>query len=245
MDRTRLELGPGLWLDARRAVWLEKPRVLAVADLHLGYAWAHRSEGQLLPVHTSEDSTERLLELIDSYTPREVVLLGDVVHRAIAAPALQEELRRLVEAVSARARLHIVTGNHDTGLTRLLTATSLSVETSPHMTFVPHFLTHGDASDACTSTKRMQEIAAGGGRVIMGHEHPAIAISDRVASRVKCPCFLVSREVLVLPAFSRWAAGTDVIRHGFLSNFARHTQFDRAVAILASKLLPVPLHGPR
>jgi putative SbcD/Mre11-related phosphoesterase len=245
MDRTRLELEPGLWLDARRAVWLEKPRVLAVADLHLGYAWAHRSEGQLLPVHTSEDSTERLLALIGSYAPHEVVLLGDVVHRAILAPALQAELRLLVEAISARARLHIVTGNHDTGLARLLAASGLANQTSPHVAFAPHFLAHGDGSGEFAAAKRLQEIAASGGRVIIGHEHPAIAISDRIASRAKCPCFLVSREVIVLPAFSRWAAGTDVRQHEFLSSFAQRTQFDCAIAILARKLLPVPLRRSR
>lgn len=241
MDRTRFELEPGVWLDARRAVWLEESRVLAVADLHLGYAWAHRSAGQLLPINAPEDSTARVLELIASYAPREVVFLGDVVHRAVPAPALQAELRSLVQEVSARARLRLVTGNHDTGLAHLLTAGNLTIETARHVTVAPHFLVHGDENDDATAIKRLQKVYSAGGRVIMGHEHPAIAISDRVASHAKCPCFLHSREVLVLPAFSSWSAGTDVRQQRFLSSFARLTRFDRAFAILAGKLLPVQL----
>ena len=105
MDRTRLELEPGVWLDADRAVWLEEWSTLAVADLHLGYAWAHRAEGQLLPLEAPEDSTERLLRLLDRYRAEDVVLLGDVVHRAVDVPALHSELRWLALSIGDRARL--------------------------------------------------------------------------------------------------------------------------------------------
>ena len=45
--------------------------------------------------------------------------------------------------------------------------------------------------------------------IILGHEHPAITVSGGVASHVKCPCFVAGTGVLVLPAFSRWAAGSE------------------------------------
>ncbi|MCC6233574.1 MAG: hypothetical protein IT580_13070, partial [Verrucomicrobiales bacterium] len=41
----RMEVTPGVWLDARRAVWLEGHRALLVADVHLGYVWAERQRG--------------------------------------------------------------------------------------------------------------------------------------------------------------------------------------------------------
>src|SRR6202012_5036178 len=116
MDRTRLELQPGVWLDAGHAVWLEEWRTLAVADLHLGYAWAHRAEGQLLPVDAGEDSTERLLKLLTKYPAEEVILLGDIVHRAIDVPALHTELRWLALTIGERARLRLIGGDHHPGL---------------------------------------------------------------------------------------------------------------------------------
>jgi len=69
----------------------------------------------------------------------------------------------------------------------------------------------------------------------MGHEHPAISVGDGVTTSVKCPCFLISRRVIVLPAFSLWAAGG--------VEMALRERFDHAVAILGDKLLPIPLNN--
>ena len=241
MDRSRMELEPGLWLDARRAVWIEGARALVVADLHLGYVWAHRFEGQLLPLGAREDSTERLLDLITSYRPAEVVLLGDVVHRVVPEPALRAEVRGLAEEVAGRARLRIALGNHDAHLLSLLEGIGVEVETARQLQAGPHLLVHGDGPDDGARVAAALRRTAPGGRVIIGHEHPALTLSDGVSSSVKCPCFLVSRQVLVLPAFSRWAAGSNARDGRFLSPFARRAQFDLGIAILADKLLSVRL----
>ena len=241
MDRSRLELEPGVWLDADRAVWLEKWRTLAVADLHLGYAWAHRAEGQLLPVDTREDSTERLLKLLDRYPAEEVVLLGDIVHRAVDVPALHTELRWLALTVGERARLRLIGGNHDRELAATLATAGIVLEIDTSAIVGPHLLLHGDERDESVAKSRLGEQAALGGRVILGHEHPAIGLSDGVASHVKCPCFVAGPNFLVLPAFSRWAAGGDIRSHRFMSPYARLRPAESAIAIVAGKLLPVPL----
>jgi putative SbcD/Mre11-related phosphoesterase len=241
MDRSRLELEPGLWLDADRAVWLEEPHVLIVADLHLGYAWAHRAQGQLLPLGTHEDTTERLLALLQRYPAREVVLLGDVVHRAIDVSALHAELRWLALAVGERARLRLVGGNHDRELAATLAKAGLALEIAEMITVGPHLLLHGDERDGSVAATRLEAQAAQGGRIILGHEHPAIVLSDHVASHVKCPCFLIGTHTLVLPAFSPWAAGSDIRRGTFLSPYTALDRGARAVAIIAGKLLCVPL----
>jgi metallophosphoesterase superfamily enzyme len=75
----------------------------------------------------------------------------------------------------------------------------------------------------------------------MGHEHPAIHLHDRVTTSVKCPCFLTGPRILILPAFSSWAAGSNVRSTPFLSAFAREALFSHAYAIVAGRILPVPL----
>jgi hypothetical protein len=100
---------------------------------------------------------------------------------------------------------------------------------------------HGDEPDEALARRRLNEHTALGGRVILGHEHPAIGLSDGVASHVKCPCFVTGKSFLILPAFSRWAAGGDIRSYGFTSPYARHDPAERAVAIVAGKLLPVVL----
>src|SRR6185436_14629376 len=71
MDKSRLEIAPKVWLDHRRALYLEGHSVLAVADLHLGYAWAHRYHGQMLPVAAGDRLLERLTALCTYYHPRQ------------------------------------------------------------------------------------------------------------------------------------------------------------------------------
>ncbi len=241
MDRSRLELEPGLWLDSGRAVWLAEPRVLIVADLHLGYAWAHRADGQLLPLSATEDTTERLLGLLNRYPARELVLLGDILHRAVEAPALYTELRWLTLNVGERTRLRLIGGNHDRHLASTLAAAGLAMEINESLTIGPHLLLHGDGRDEESAADHLRICAQRGGRVILGHEHPAITLSDGVASSAKCPCFLAGPGILVLPAFSAWAAGSPVRDGNFLSHYARLSRFDRAVTVLAGKLLSVPV----
>src|SRR5438132_1492813 len=66
----------GVVFDARRAVYFREHDLLAIADLHLGYAWAHRAEGQLLPVSKADDALTRLRALVDDYKPARLVILG-------------------------------------------------------------------------------------------------------------------------------------------------------------------------
>src|ERR1043165_9044378 len=115
-----LDLDHDLTLDSRRAAWFPQERVLAVADLHLGYAWAHRLSGQLMPVTPTNDTLGRLAELQRDYAPAEIVVLGDIVHRAMALPALEQEIRDLFNTLSPRSALTFLAGNHDRELQKVL-----------------------------------------------------------------------------------------------------------------------------
>jgi len=240
MDHSRLELVPGLWLDARRAVFLAETGTLAVADLHLGYAWAHRAGGNLLPINAGEDTLPRLRELIADYAPRELVILGDIVHAAVAAVALIEEVRALA-ALAAIVPLRLIAGNHDADLPLLLRRAGIDGEIIRELQAAPHLLLHGDENDETLATAHTAATRERGGRIIFGHEHPALSLSDGVTTSARCPCFLVAEDALVLPAFSMWAAGSNVRSSVFLSAYARAARFTQAVAIVAGKLLPVRL----
>jgi len=213
MDKSRLEIEPGIWLDARRAIWFEEFSILAVADLHIGYNWAHRHGGQMMPIHAVDDTVARLKALTEFYNADEVLLLGDIVHRALPLPQIEAQLRQLLGEFNG---VRLILGNHDRFLEKLISAPLRTEYVRGGYAFV-----HGHQT-----TERAE-------RVIMGHEHPAISLGDGVATSVKCPCFLISRNTIVLPAFSLWAAGG--------VEMPLRQRFDRAVAILGDKLLPIPL----
>jgi putative SbcD/Mre11-related phosphoesterase len=236
MKHTRHELCPGLMLDARRAVYLENERVLAVADLHLGYAWAHRHRGQLLPLSMPDDTESRLTALLDDYQPRTLAILGDIVHEAVPVREFREDLTRVLDALAARTELCLIAGNHDRRLAREVRFPLLAEWSAG-----PHRLRHGDGRDEDVAKTWLAEAATAGGRLIIGHEHPALTVSDQVAHFARVPCFYDAPPLLIIPAFSQWAAGNNVRRGDFLSAVAQVATPLRAFPILAGKLLPLPL----
>ncbi len=228
MDRSRLEILPGVWLDYRRAVYLEAEKILAVADLHLGYALAQRFNGQLLPLHPQDDLQERLVELCAFYKPAHLAILGDIVHEAVPVAEVSDEFSTLRRRLAEMCELKLILGNHDKKLRKI--AKDQSLELLPNFETERFVLTHGnDVRDGPP-----------GKVVIMGHEHPSISLGDGIAS-AKFPCFMVGKKVLILPAFSRWSAGTNIRAHSFMSPIARTHCFERAVAVCGAKLLPVKL----
>ena len=182
--RVNREVQPGVWLDARRALWFEETRVLAMADLHWGYAAAHRSRGNLLPLWGDEAVAERLDSLLSDYAVAEMLWVGDVVHAAEGAAAAERYLR------SAPAPITVLAGNHDRRWSGKGETTARRGR---------YFFHHGDVA---------HPIPVGCIEVI-GHHHPAASIGDGAGGKLKLPALVVDTERLVMPAFSPWAAGAD------------------------------------
>jgi uncharacterized protein len=219
VDRSRLEVFPGVWLDHRRAVFIEEHGILAVADLHLGYAWAHRYNGQLLPLTKGDLLIERLQELCSSFQPQVIALLGDVIHEAVPVQEVARDVHQLLDLLSSVGLVRIVFGNHDKRLRSLLKG-GFASDAGSNLRAGRFILTHGNENCAAAA----EEL------VVMGHEHPAISLGDGVAA-AKFPCFLVSKQLIVLPAFSLWASGTNIRSYPLMSHLARAASFSQAVAV--------------
>lgn len=179
----RREILPGIWLDARLALWLADLGILVVADLHWGYAASHRAQGNLLPAWGDATIAQRLTALIHDYQPKEMIWLGDSLHSVAGQDAALEFLRMTATAVT------IVSGNHDARWSRAKDHQSL------HRSH--YFLHHGDKirpiPHDCLE--------------IVGHHHPAVSWQDGAGTRLKVPALVASSRRLVLPAFSPWAGG--------------------------------------
>jgi uncharacterized protein len=237
------EAAPGIVLDARRSVWLGIERVLIVADLHLGYAWAQRSAGNLVPLSRKVDAMDRLSGLIEAYSPERTVLLGDIVHDAVDVEPLTAELARLRDDLGTRTEIVLVAGNHDRRLQRMLESKRIALPLVRELQIGPHRLVHGDGVELQQAKAELATASSRGGFVFCGHEHPAITLSDRVASYAKCPCFVEGDGLLMLPAFSEWAGGSNLRNGSFLSRYLEAARVRNITAILADKLLTLPANA--
>ena len=173
-------------LDGRLALLHQRQGWMAVADLHFGYEISQRAAGRLMPFWGMEMIERQLTGLLDDYRPRQLVVLGDLVHDGTARIAARE----LVTRLSRRCDVIILAGNHDRQL-----ADAVSMQ-EDWRTEGFHFH-HGHC-----------ELEAPHGIQVIGHHHPAGAISDGAGLRLKLPAFVQQGNCWIMPAFSPWAAGT-------------------------------------
>jgi len=173
-------------LDGRLALFHQKERWLAVADLHFGYELSQRAAGRLVPMWGMASIKERLNQLVGEYRPARLIILGDLVHDKTAAP----QAARLLQDLAEDCEPIVVAGNHD----RQLRGKVEMVQSWETERFHFH---HGHCS-----VERSHRIQ------IIGHHHPAGVLTDGAGLRLKCPAFVQQSSCWIMPAFSPWASGT-------------------------------------
>lgn len=186
LKRLRTEVQPGIWIDARRALFLAPLRILVVADIHWGFAASHRVAGNLLPLWGDQEIARTLATLIEDYQPREMIWLGDSLH-ALGGRLPAEEF--LAEMTRQNVSVSVVMGNHDR---RWPVPSARSLQRDRY------FLHHGDV----TAPELPSDVIE-----VLGHFHPAVGWFDGAGTRLRIPALVSSTSRLILPAFSPWAAG--------------------------------------
>ncbi len=179
----RSEIQPGVWLDNRRAVFIESLRLLVVSDLHWGYSESHRSRGNLLPEWGDAKIASDLNTLIADYQPAELLWLGDSLHTMAGRLGAEMFLDACPVPVT------ILPGNHDARWKAAL---------GPRFVLRGRYaFHHGDTAQPLPP----------GVIEIIGHHHPAFNWWDGAGARLKLPALVWGAQRWIMPAFSPWAAG--------------------------------------
>lgn len=177
------------WLLTGERAAVHLPTCTAVvADLHLGYGEARRAAGEAVPVRTAAQCLAPLEVLPSRHGVRRLVLAGDLFEAGASAQGVFDLL-----AWVAKAGLEltaIVPGNHD----RRIEQHGENLPLRPEGVDLGGWrVVHGDG-----------ELPAG--PMVQGHLHPCVR-----NGYVSVPCFLVSANRIVLPAFSGDARGANVL----------------------------------
>ncbi|MFA5311976.1 MAG: metallophosphoesterase [Methanomassiliicoccales archaeon] len=188
---------PGARVTNDRCLWLENQETIVIADLHIGLESALEADGLHFPRFQTEDMRESLIEIMDRYSPKRVVILGDLKHD-FSRNVGQElaEVTSVLSLLKESAEVCLARGNHDNYLVNI--AFKLGIEVEESFIIGGISMMHGHVrSDARP--------------LVIGHEHPSVKVFDEVRAYVRLPCFLHFEEerILVLPAFSPLAPGTD------------------------------------
>jgi putative SbcD/Mre11-related phosphoesterase len=177
-----------------RGVYLDAADAVVVADLHIGRESSAEVEA---PLAAADEIRDRVESLRDEFDPETVVFAGDMLH---SFGDLSMTARRTVEQLYDDCTDDgvdpvAVAGNHDA---RLADCWPDTVEDA---------LALADGTVVCHGHEQPE---TAGERYLIGHDHPALTIEG-----VRQPCYLYGErqyreaDLLVLPAFTRWAGGVE------------------------------------
>ncbi|MEF8777789.1 MAG: metallophosphoesterase [Natronomonas sp.] len=202
-------------------------RVLVVADYHAGLEIGLRRDGVELD---SRAGTRRkaICRLLEDHPVERVILLGDLGD-SIGTPGREErmEIRRLLEALSKRAPVTVVKGNHDGGIE------SITEELDTVDLIDSEGVRIGDIG-FCHGHTWPSETVVAAPLVCTAHEHPLVRLEDEVGGQRSERVWLrgqldpsgfpdypaVGDRIVVCPAFNDLSGGTAINEDdGFLSPF--------------------------
>jgi len=188
-------------------LYLRDEGTLVIADLHIGYEQALQKQGIYIPRSTYMKTKKLIRDMIDEVKPEKIVMLGDVKHE-FGVPSDQEwiEVKDLLKwLMDMGIEVHVVRGNHDNYIISILKKYGAGFH-DPMMVMGRYLLAHGH--------KPLDEIPASAKILLMGHEHPALAVKDHFGVKRKFKCFLKGSWneliVIVLPAISLLAGGSTI-----------------------------------
>jgi DNA ligase-associated metallophosphoesterase len=199
------------------ALFDEAASRLILADLHLEKGSFFDRNGVRLPPYDSEETLRLLGAEIDATGARCVICLGDSFHDRVAAMRLSTTNAQTLQRLASGREWIWVQGNHDS---ECLTSSQ---------PLLPGRVVPFIIEDALA----MRHEPTGEGPEIVGHYHPkATLLLPR--RKVSAKCFLLTAQLLIVPAFGVYTGGLDVF-HPLLR--ARAGQNFRVVLVLANRLV--------
>ncbi len=220
--------------------------VLIIADTHIGYEEALNKQGILIPRFQFKEIIKRLDGIFSKLKGRKIekiVINGDVKHEfgTISEQEWKHTLQLLDYLDEHCKEIILIKGNHDTILGPIAKKRNVKV--------VDNYIINSFINDKELVNKKRgpsalfrkksqkQKILVTHGHklpdkrllgdksiktIIIGHEHPAVSISDW--PRVELvKCFLKGRykgkKLIVMPSFNLVSEGTDILKEELLSPF--------------------------
>jgi uncharacterized protein len=170
-------------------------RTAVVADTHLGYEWARGAAGDCVLAHSLGETLARLSALFGRCEISRLIVAGDLLESARPCVLTARDLECLKSwLVDRGVGLLVLEGNHDLSFASSTKRAQSGSDCLPRTCVVGGWtIGHGH---------RPIEGAAR----ISGHHHPVFRWQG-----ITAPCFLVGPGQIVLPAFSRDAAGCNVL----------------------------------
>lgn len=204
-------------------LFVQNINAFVVADLHLGKeAYLREDGGIAVPDIQVKKEVHILKDATDVFNPEKLIILGDVKHDF---SGLKYEEKRAVETFFSEItgmynKIIITKGNHDNFL--------IPITEKYGIDMVDEYVKKGILFMHGHKMPKYKDA----GLIIMGNEHPNVALYDSVGAKEVMKCFLYGnygRRIIVIPAMSPLSYGTEmniVPKEALLSPILRHSNLD-------------------
>ncbi len=182
-------------LDAGLGLYWPEQEALVVSDLHLEKASFLAQFGSAVAPYDTRDTLARLDTLVGRYRPKRLILLGDTFHDRLAWHRLEDAARaHLLDLCASVEACHWVEGNHDLGAQ------------AGNIRFTEETVLDGVVFRHEAGVRDRPQV--------IGHFHPKMTTHVR-GHRFTGKCFLVGRDLLIMPAFGSFTGGLDITNDVF------------------------------
>lgn len=178
-------------LHSHRVVFWEEEKALILSDLHIGKTGHFRKSGIAIPTAVTKEDMQRLIESIQFFKPRQLIIVGDLFH---SVENKEHDWFLKWRNDFPQVNFLLIKGNHDIVAESWYKDAGIEValqyQCIKNFTFVHHIKDY-------TSEKENEYIFS-------GHIHPAVVIRGMAKQALRFPCFYFTKKYAVLPAFGKF-----------------------------------------
>ena len=210
-----IEVENSIFFTRYGAAFLEDISAVVVSDVHLGYEDVLAMNGIFIPRVQSQMIYDTVDLIINKYKPEKFIINGDLKHEfSHNTPQEWSDVYELLRRIGEKSEPIVIKGNHDNYVANI--ASKLNLRTYDTYKEGRYTFHHGHKNF------KWDDIG------IIGNEHPAVGLRDSVDSVLKLHCFLYFKKerLIVLPAMSIYAGGSDILKNEINSPVLKKVDLD-------------------
>ena len=191
-------------VDKKPALYHPGMDLVVISDIHLGLEGSMTSKGSYVPQFQLEDIIEELEEVKKETGAERILVNGDLKNQFSTSYTEKKEIEQFLESLKENfEEIILIKGNHDTILENTAEKKGLNLRES--FSEEGYLFVHGH-----------KEVEEDFEVLVIGHEHPALALTDEVGITEKIDCFLYGEiedgKIVVMPSYSKISNGSEINR---------------------------------
>jgi len=213
----------------KTSLFLEKSKTLIISDLHIGQEYSMKKLGFLIPLNHYKEILANTKKILETSKPSRIIINGDLKHDFGKINNDEwDKITQYLKELKKHSSVIVIKGNHDALLQPVMNKLGIKLVSYYFEDETSIYVCHGDRIPTNPEFKKAKTI-------IIGHEHPAIRLSN--GARVETyKCFIKGKferkNLIVMPSSNPINEGSDVLSEKMLSPFLKGSDIKKLEAYI-------------